>query len=282
MTGAINMPSTKKCLHSPDIDGLLSTCQSVLIQTHQSALVKRHSRGPKDNCIKALEKLKCRHCYQVFQGIADNLNTACDSQLNTHVHCMAPASVDSPLQHSPGPTVLYSPPSLPEGGYKDKPGSFNVSPVSSHVILGSDLCMASSVQDNCALFHQTKHLDDHTSAWTGCCNNQATQWKSATIPQLMPTYLANRAVTKSGRLPPPPPPPPGPGNQCQCNKVALKVEMVTWDCKFSPQLPQMFADGVLHRILTEDIVYLQVLPSQCTVSQNGLLPLCPGPPNTRL
>src|SRR5258706_9053704 len=74
----------------------------------------------------------------------------------------------------------------------------------------------------------------------------------------------------------------GPGNQCQCNKVALKVEMVTWDCKFSPQLPQMFADGVLHRILTEDIVYLQVLPSQCTVSQNGLLPLCPGPPNTRL
>src|SRR5258706_9755250 len=97
MTGAINMPSTKKCLHSPDIDGLLSTCQSVLIQTHQSALVKRHSRGPKDNCIKALEKLKCRHCYQVFQGIADNLNTACDSQLNTHMFTAWPLHLSTLL-----------------------------------------------------------------------------------------------------------------------------------------------------------------------------------------
>src|SRR5258706_9582036 len=209
MMGAVNMPSTKKHPRSPDVDGLLSTRQSVLIRTHQNAPVKRCSRGPKDNCIKALEKLKCRHRYQVFQGIANNPNTACDSQLNTRVHHMAPASVNSPLQRSPGPAVLYSPPSLPEGGYEDEPGSFNDSPVSSHVIVGSDLHVVSGVQDNHALFHQTKHLDDHTSAWTGCHNNQATQWKSVTIPQLMPTYLANRAVTKSGGLPPPPPPPPG-------------------------------------------------------------------------
>src|SRR5258706_334776 len=281
MTGAVNMPSTKKRLRSPDVDGLSSMRQSVSIRTHQSAPAKRRSRGPKDNRIKALEKLKRRHRYQVFQGTADNPNTACDSQLNTRVHRMAPASVDSPLQRSPGPAVPYSPPSLPEGGYEDEPWSFNDSPVSSHVILGSDLRAASGVRDNRALFHQTKHLDDHTSAWTGRRNNQATQWKSVTIPQLMPTYLANHAVTKSGRLPPPPPPP-GPGNQCQCNKVALKVEMVTWDRKFSPQLTQMLADGVLHRILAEDIVYLRVLPSRRTVSRNGLLPLCPGPPNARL
>ena|SRR5258706_11688449 len=157
MTGAVNMPSTKKRLRSPDVDGLSSMRQSVSIRTHQSAPAKRRSRGPKDNRIKALEKLKRRHRYQVFQGTADNPNTACDSQLNTRVHRMAPASVDSPLQRSPGPAVPYS-----------------------------------------------------------------------------------------------------------------------------PQLTQMLADGVLHRILAEDIVYLRVLPSRRTVSRNGLLPLCPGPPNARL
>ena len=276
------MPSTKKRLRSPEVDILPPTRQSMSIRTHQSAPVKRRCRGPKDDRIKALQKLKRRHRYEIFQGFADNMNTTHVSQSNTHVRCMAPASVDSPLQHSPGPAVPHSPPELPEGGYEDEQVCFNNSPVPSNVPLGSGPQAASSVQDNRALFRKTKHLDDHTSAWNKRHNSQATQWKSVTIPQLMPIYLENRAATKSGRLPPPPPPPPRPNNQCQCNKVALKVNLVTWDQKFCPHLLQLFADCVYIRILAEDIVYLRVRSSWSTVSQNGLLPLCAGPPNARL
>ena len=164
------------------------------------------------------------------------------SQSNTCVCCMAPASVDSPLQRSPGPAVPHSPPALPEGGYEDDQVCFNDSPGPSDVPLGSGPQAASGVRDNHALFHQTKHLNDHTSAWNKHCNSQATQWKSVTIPQLMPTYLENRMAMKSGRLPPPPPP--KPSNQCQCNKVALKVELVTWDHKLCPHLLQLFANCV--------------------------------------
>ena len=151
---------------------------------------------------------------------------------------MAPAAVDAPLQRSPGPTAPDSAPSLPAGGYEDEQVGFNDSPVLSDVPMGSGLRGESCVRDNRALLRQTKHLDEHTSAWNERRKCQATQWKSVAIPRLMPGYLANRAATKSGRLPPPPSST-EPNNQCQCNKVALKVELVTWDRKFSPKFLQV-------------------------------------------
>ena len=107
----------------------------------------------------------------------------------------------------------HSPPSLPVGGDESEPEGFNDSTVSSDVPLGSGLPTASQYRNNRALFCQikhiddeTKHVDDHTSAWNKRRNNQATQWNTVAIPRLMPIYLANHAATESGRLPPPPKP----------------------------------------------------------------------------
>jgi len=38
----LNMPSTKKCMCSPEVDRLASTCQSMPVQFHQNAPPKRH------------------------------------------------------------------------------------------------------------------------------------------------------------------------------------------------------------------------------------------------
>ena len=196
------MPSatTKKRARSPEVDGLTSTRQSTSIRIHQNTPLKRRCRGPKDDRIKALQKLRRRiH----FRDTAYEPITSRTPQLTTRVHRTAPDPVSSPLQLSPEPAALHSPPALLVGGdgdgpesFNDTPESFSDTPESSHVPLGSGLRTASSKRDNRALFRQTRHLDDHTSAWNGCCNNQATQWKSVTIPQLIPTYLANRASTE--------------------------------------------------------------------------------------
>ena len=238
-----NMPSTKKRPRSPEVGGSSSTRESTSIPTHQNGpLKKRRWRGPKDNPIKALQKLERKRRCEVFWDTGYEPITAHAPQLNSRVHRMAPAPVKSPLQRSPGLAVPHSPPSLPEGGDEGEPENFNDSPVSSHIPLGCGLPPASGVRDNHAFFRQTWHLDDHTSTWNGRRNNQATQWKSVAIPRLLPTYLANHAATESGRLLPP-----KPRHQCQCKTVALKVKMVTWDRKFSPHLLQMFATCVLHQ-----------------------------------
>ena len=227
-----HMPPTKKRPHSPDVDGLSSKHQSVSIRIHQNPPSQRPCRRPRDDRIKALQKLERRRRSVVFQDTAYNPKTARAPQLNTRVHCTGPGPVKSPLQRSPPLAVPHSPPSLPSGGDEDGPERFSESPVSSHIPLGSGLRMASSVRDNRALFRQTRHLDNHTSTWNERRNDQAIQWKSVAIPRLMPAYLANRATTESGRLPPPP----KPNHQCQCVKVVLTVEMMTWDRKFSPHL----------------------------------------------
>jgi len=238
------MPPTKKRARSPEPDQLSSTRQRTSIRIHQNRLVKRRWRGPPDDRIKAIEKLeRGRRVEVVFQNTAYKPNPARAPQVNTRVHRTAPAPVTSPLRRSPGPAAPHSPPSLPEGGIEYEPDSFNISPVSSHVPLGSGLHRASSARDNRALFRQTQHLDDNTSAWTKRRHNQATQWRSIAIPRLMPAYLANRAATESGRLPPQP----KPETQCRCNKVALKVELVTWDRQSSPHLLQLCSNCVLHQ-----------------------------------
>ena len=268
------MPPTKKRAHSPEVDGLLSTRQNRLIRV---APVKRRWRTSKDNRIKALHKLESSRRCEVFQYTAYQPNTTCPPQVDTRVHSTASAPSPSPLQHSPGPAEPQSPPSLPtEGGDYDT-GSFHGSPLSPHVPLGSGLRGAASIRDNRALFRQTQHLDDHTSAWNKRRNNQSAQWRSVTIPRLMPIYLANRAATESGRLPPPP----KPNHLCQCIKVTSKVEMITWDRKFSPHCCNCLLIVFFIRIFAEDIVYLRVPSSRRTVNRNGLLPMCPDTPDTR-
>jgi hypothetical protein len=240
------MPPTKKRARSPEVDHPSSASQSTSLPTHQNRLVKRRWRGPDDDRIKALQKLeRRRRCKVAFQNTTYEPNTAHAPQINTRIHHTAATPVTSPLQRSPGPAVPHSPLSLPTGGDEYDPESFNGSPVFSHVPLGSGLRTASSGRDNRARFRQTKPPDDHKSAWTKRRHSQAAQWRSIAIPRLMPTYLANRAATESGRLPPPP----RPNRQCQCDKVALKVEMVTWDRKFSLHLLHLFANCVLHQDL---------------------------------
>ena len=240
------MPPTKKRARSPEVALLSSTSQSTSISTRKNRLVRSRWRGPDDDRIKALKKVeRSRRCEVAFQNMDYEPNTAHAPQINTRTHRTVPAPITSPLQRSPGPVVPHSPPSLPAGGDEYGLEGFNGSPVSSPVPLGSGLLTASSGRDNHALFRQNQHPDDHKSAWTKRRHSQATEWRSIAIPRLVPTYLANRAATESGRLPPPP----RPYHQCQCNKVTLKVEMVTWDHKFSPHLLQLFANCVLHQDL---------------------------------
>ena len=235
------MPSTKKRARSPEVDGLPSKRQSWSNRIYQNPPLKKRWRGPKYDRLKALEKIERKRRCPVFQAPAYIPNTTRAPQPST-----GPAPVKSPLQRCPKPAVPSSPPSLPAGGDEDGSEGFSDSPVSSHVPLGSNLRTASGYRDNRALLRQLRHLDDHTdhtSAWNKRRNNQAIQWKSVAIPRLMPTYLANRVATESGRLPPPP----KPKHQCKCNKVASKVEMMTWDRKFSPHFLELFANCVLHQ-----------------------------------
>jgi hypothetical protein len=234
---------TKKRARSPEVDGPLSTRQSTSVRIHQNAPLKRsRCRGPKDDRIKALQKLERRRRSEVFYDTAYKLIVTRAHQINTHVRPTAPATAESPVQSSSG-HAGHIPPPLPAEGDEGGLEGFNGSPVSPHVPLGSGLRTASSIRDNQALFRQTHHLDDHTPVWNRRRNNQATQWQSIAIPQLIPVYLANRAATESGRSPPPP----MPNHQCQCTKVALKVEMVTWDREFSLHLLQLFTNCVLHQ-----------------------------------
>jgi len=161
---ALNMPSTKKHARSPEVDRLASTRQSMPVQFHQNAPPKRHCQGLKDDHIKALRKLECKHCSEVFQDTAFQSIIACAPHLNAHVHHTAPAPVKSPLQRSPGLAVPHSPSSLPVEGDEGRLKSHG-SPVLPHVPLGSSLHMLSSVRDNHAHSRQTHCLDDHTPAW---------------------------------------------------------------------------------------------------------------------
>ena len=211
--------------------------QSTPVQIYQNTPPKkRRCRGPKDDGIKALLKLERKRRSEVFHDTAYKPIIAHAHHLNTRVRQTAPAPVEIPLHSSPGLAAPYSPPSLHAEGNEGGPESFNDPPA-------SPLHTASSVRDNHALFRQTRHLDNHTSAWNRRRNNQATQWQSVAIPRLIPIYLENRAATESGRLPPPP----IPNHQCHCNKVALKVEMVTWDCRLSLHSLSLFVNCVLHQ-----------------------------------
>ena len=272
-----NMPSTKKRARSPEVGGPSSKRRKTPNESYWNPrFKKRRWRGPMDDPIKALQKAESKRRGPVFWDPGPKNITASVHQPNTPAHRTAPAPVKSPLQHSPEPAAPHSPPSLPVGGDEYEQEIFNDFPVSPHIPIGSGSRM-SRLRDNRALLRQTRHLDSHASAWKGRRDNQAIQWKSVAIPRVMPTYLANRAATESGRLPPP-----KSYHQCQCEKAALKVEMVTWDRKCSGHLLRLLLMVFYVRILAGDVVYLRVLSSCSTVGRNGLLPFCPDPPNARL
>lgn len=216
------MSSSKKRARSPEVDGRPSKRQRASDRIHQQPPLRTTRwRGPKDDRMKALRNLQRKRRSEVFRYTPYiPINPPTHQPSHT-----TPAPGESPLQNSPGHAVTNSPPPLLAGVDDGGLEGFNNSPVSPHVPLG--LGSASGIRDNRALFRHAQHLDNHTPAWNRRRNNQATQWRSIAIPQLIPIYLANRAATESGRFPPLP----LPNRQCQCNKVVLKVEMVTWDRK---------------------------------------------------
>jgi hypothetical protein len=223
------MSSTKKHTHSPEVSGPLSTGQDASVQIHQNAPPKRRWQGPKDDHLKALRKLEHKGHSTVFRDTNYQLIITGAPQLNARVHCMAPAPAKSPLQRSPGLTVPHSPPSPPAEGEEGGLENFNDSPVVPHLPLSPGLHTVSSVQDNCTLFHQTYHLDNHPSAWNQCRDNQATEWTSVTIPRLMLIYLANCTAMKSGRLPPP-------CDVCSPKASLSQGRKGKWEWKGTPEL----------------------------------------------
>jgi hypothetical protein len=104
------------------------------------------------------------------------------------------------------------------------------------------------------------------------------QWRTNVIPQLILVYLANRAETESRRAPLST----KPVHQCQCDRVALKVDLITWDHKFPALLNGILTHPCDIRVLAADLISLQVLPCQHPTIRHGLLPLCACPPNPLL
>ena len=162
------MSSTKKRARSPEVGGLLPTHQRTSVQARRNAPPKICCRGPRDDRLKALLKLDNKR--KRLNDPSDTPyrpNIASSPQLNTRVRRTAPVPVkSSPLRrNSPGLTVPHSPPSLPAEYDEGGPEIFNGSPGGPHVSPASGLHTAFSVRDDRALFHRTRHLDNHTSAW---------------------------------------------------------------------------------------------------------------------
>jgi hypothetical protein len=76
------MSSTKKRARSPEIGELLSTRRGTLVQTYQSAPRKTRWRGPKDDRIKALQKLERKRRSAVFSDTAYRPIITRDPQLS--------------------------------------------------------------------------------------------------------------------------------------------------------------------------------------------------------
>jgi hypothetical protein len=76
---------------------------------------------------------------------------------------------------------------------------------------------------------------------------------------------------KSGRIPPSLKPP----HLCQCSVLALKVDLMTWDCTCSSYYMGCSLIYKPSGCSAEDPVDLRVLSSQCPTGGNGLLSLVP-------
>ena len=169
---------------------------------------------------------------QVFSGPPSQIDTIRSIQPTTSVIRAILPTVKSPEphQHSALLAIPDNPLSPPTNDYVGVDEYFNNTPVCPDTGSQSDSHTApGALRNNHTHLYQMSHLDRNSSAWNIRRNNQATQWKSVVIPQLVMVYLANRAETESGRVPPSPRPPP----QCKCDRSALEVELINWDRKFS-------------------------------------------------
>jgi hypothetical protein len=224
----------------------------------------------KDKCIAELQKLEKKQCHPVFWSTEASPKAFHFPQ---HTAGTSHATVVTAGPQHPRPSPLPPPPHVPP-----------LSPVNDDTIVFRDFgdipvppCVVSQsgsptgvLQDNQTLLRQTAHLDKVTLTWNTRRDSQATQWKTTVLPKLVLVYLANRMETESGRVPPSS----KPVHQCQCNKSALKVDLVTWDRKF-PAL-SCGAPAHLHniRVLAAGHVSLRMLPGQRPIIRNWLLPLC--------
>jgi hypothetical protein len=218
------MNSTKKRPRSPGGDDLPQ--QHPKISTQPQA--PHRYRGAKDKRLAALQKLERKRRHPILRNTETLRTTARSSKCTTGVG--RAAVVTTGPQHSlrqgpsspPAHIPLLSPIHDDTAMWED----FNDVPISPRV--ASQSSSPIGVRDNHTLLRQTYHLDKVASTWNTRRDSQAMQWKTTVIPRLIPVYLANRAETDSGRVPPST----KPVHQCRCKRVELNVELITWDRKF--------------------------------------------------
>jgi len=192
------------------------------------------SHGPKDQHISLLRNLWSKHHHNLFACLsAGQMSAVVDTQETTGVGvgCVGV----NPLQCRPSQPCSPGPTSLLDDGDLITSGDGASGPMNTVNMPGSGSCpllhlLSIYQQNNHTALHQTYHLDAIHSPWGTCCNNQANQWQAIVIPQIIPAFLKNCAVTESGWLLPSPQPPAH--TWCQCTTVALTVDLVTWDHMF--------------------------------------------------
>ena len=161
---------------------------------------RKRSRGAKDDQIIALEKLESRRRCPIFGA------TSIVQSTTGAIRATVPTVESQQLhQHSTSLAVPDNPLSPPTNDCIGVDQDFDNTPVRPDMGSQPSSHRAAGVlRNNDTLLHQTYHLGHTSLAWNTRRNNQATQWKSVVIPQLVTVYLANRAETESGRVPPSP------------------------------------------------------------------------------
>ena len=227
---ALNMTPPNKRPHSPGAsDNIPRKRTKILARARALANPpRRRRRGPKDDPIFELEKIAKRRRYPILSTVPRQLDTLYSIQPTTSLIVPIVES-HQPHQHIVSIAVPDRP-SPPPNDYIGVDEYFNNTPVRPDTEAQSgSFTAANMLRNNGTHFHQTSHLDRPSSTWNIRRNNQATQWRSVVIPQLIAVYLANRAQTESGRVPASPKPP----HQCKCERRALEIEFLDWDRKFS-------------------------------------------------
>ena len=223
------MPSTKKRPQLPTNDGPPRKRPKTITQA-QVVSPKKRRRGPKDDRIVALQKWSSIRRSNIFKCKPGLLGAVQPTRSTTTGVGRAIAMVDPGPQSPNLSPISRSPPSPPINDDSIVFDESNNTPGSPDgpSRTGSE-APPSNFRNNRTHLRQTNHLDAAAPTWNTRRNNQATQWKSVVIPRLIPVYLAYRAETKSGRIPPSR----EQCHLCQCNGSALKVDLMTWDCTCS-------------------------------------------------
>lgn len=218
------MDPTKKRLRSPGAGNDRPPKRTKISTQARAVLLRKRRRGLKDDRLIALQNLEYKRRCPVFGIDPSEIDALKHRKLTNGIPTL---ESQQPHQHS---ALLAGPLSPPTDDYIEINGDINdpsVRPDTS--FQSSSHTTAGGLRNDRTVLRQLAHLDRTSSTWNTSRNIQAAQWKSVVIPQLVTAYLANRAETESGRLPPSPKPP----HQCKCARVELKVELIAWDRKFS-------------------------------------------------